>query len=91
MSAERVARVLKKIKNECYKDSTYPDYYEEFFKHDKRITNITLVNFLEKITQVYNESDCEYTINLFRYLEEDKVEMLKPEYGDRLEIELKGI
>ncbi len=86
MSPLRVARVLKMIKDECYKDSKrYPGYYAPFLDDPADCNIFELTTLFEELKKGKNVDDCPYEKKLYEYLLQDESEHVKCSYVEELE------
>lgn len=86
MSVKNVERVLKKIKNECYKKGTrYPKYYAPFLDEPAGCNIFELATLFEELKKRENEDDCQHEKTLYKYLLQDKSEYMENSYAEELE------
>ena len=86
MSAQKVARVLKMIKDECYKDiKKYPEYYAPFFDDPVDFSIFDLVSLFEVLKKNEDEDDCRHEQTLYKYLIDDELELANNLYADELQ------
>ncbi len=92
MSTQKVARVLKMIKDECYKDiKKYPEYYEPFFDDPVDFSIFDLVSLFEVLNKNKNGATCIHEQTLYKYLSNDELELANNLYADELQDELQAL
>ena len=86
MSALKVARVLKKIKDECYKsDKRYPKYYAPFLDQPEDCDIFDLIKLFEELSKKQHNVDCQYEKTLYKYLLEDESKHTENSYIEKIE------
>ena len=86
MSASKVARVLKKIKDECYKnDKGYPEYYAPFLDNPADCNIFELTILFKELSKKQNNDDCQYEKTLYKYLLQDESEHTENSYIEEIE------
>ena len=72
MSVEQVARVLKEIKSDCYRNGKLPEYYTPFFDTPAEFSFFEITTLLEEIEKNKNLGGSVYEQKLYEYLVADQ-------------------